>query len=147
MKEQVLFVEYIGMSTNDFYKLHYHGKSSELKKVKERVKQAIDGTEFFKIEYPVKITFQPILGGNLTGRCKRAYDIVNYSSTIKMIEDTLVKMGYFIDDSNKYVYAHNTERPIVDRSLKKTGILIIIREAEIKEDYLSKLLKKHHIDL
>lgn len=147
MKEQLLLVEYIGMSTNDFYKLHYGQKSAEKKKVTERVRLAIDGTEFNKIEYPVKITFQPILGGNLTGRCKRAYDIANYSSTIKMIEDTLVQLGYFTDDSNKYVYAHNIEKPIVDRTLTKTGILVIIREAEIKEDYLDKLLKKHNIDL
>lgn len=147
MKEQVLLVEYIGMSTNDFYKLHYGQKSAEMKKVIERVKMAIDGVEFKKIEYPVKITFQPILGGNLTGRCKRAYDIANYSSTIKMIEDTLVKLGYFTDDSNKYVCAHNIELPIVDRTLTKTGIAVIITEYKKDDNYINKLMKKHNIDL
>lgn len=147
MREQVLFVEYLGMSTNDFYKLHYSQKSVCKKKCMERVIDAIEKYGIKKITYPVKITFQPILGGNLTGRCKRAYDIVNYSATIKMIEDSLVQLDYFIDDSNKYVYAHNTEKPIVDRTLNKTGFLIIIREAEIKDDYLEKLLKKHNIEL
>lgn len=147
MKEQVLFIEYIGMSTNDFYKLHHHGRSSEKKKCMQKVIEAVEKYGVIKMEYPVKITFQPILGNNLTGRCKRTYDIVNYSATIKMIEDSLVQLDYFVDDSNKYVFAHNTEKPVVDRSLNSTGILIIITPAEIKEDYLSKLLRKHNIDL
>jgi len=147
MKRQALFVDYIGMSINDFYKLHYAQKSKSKDICMKHVVKAVEEYKIETITYPVKITFQPILGNNLSGRCKRAYDIVNYAATIKMIEDSLVQLGILENDSNSFVYAHTCEKAIIDRTKIRTGMLIIIEEAEIKEDYLDKLLKKNKIVL
>lgn len=147
MKKQAMFIDYIGMSINDFYKLHYVQKSKSKDICMKHVKEAIEEYNISVINYPVKITFQPVLGNNLSGRCKRGYDIVNYAATIKMIEDSLVQLNILENDSNKYVYAHTCEKPITDRTLLRTGMLVIIEEAEIKDDYLEKLLKKNKIVL
>ncbi len=147
MRRQAMFIDYIGMSINDFYKLHYTQKSKSKDICMKHVKEAIEEFNISVINYPVKIIFQPILGYNLSGRCKRAYDIVNYAATIKMIEDSLVQLGILENDSNKYVYAHTCEKAIIDRTKSRTGMLLIIEEAEIKEDYLDKLLKKNKIVL
>lgn len=144
---QALFVDYIGMSINNFYKLHYNQKSKAKDICMRHVIEAIEEYKIEIINYPVKITFQPVLGNNLTGRCKRAYDIVNYAATIKMIEDSLVQLNILTNDSNAFVYAHICEKPIIDRTINRTGMLIVIEEAIIKEDYLSKLLKKNKIVL
>lgn len=147
MKSQIMFVDYIAVSINDFYKLHYNQKSKEKDICMIHVQNALLEFDIKVIDYPVKITFQPVLGNNLNGRNKRAYDIVNYASTIKMIEDSLVQLNVLTDDSNGFVYAHTYEKPVIDRTINRTGILVIIEKAVIKEDYLSKLLKKNKIVL
>lgn len=147
MRRQALFVDFIAMSINDFYKLHYNQKSKSKEICMRHVIKSVEEFNIEKIDYPVKITFQPILGNNLSGRSKRAYDIVNYAATIKMIEDSLVQLDVLVNDDNKFVYAHTCEKAIVDRTVNRTGILVIIEEQSIKEDYLEKLLKKNKIVL
>lgn len=147
MKEQALFVEFIGSTTNNFVKLHFSKKCDEKHRCMERVKEALDEQMLEVINYPIKMTFYPVLGNNLTGRSKRTYDIVNYSSTIKMIEDSLVQIGIIENDDNRFVYSHKTEKPTVDRTKGKTGILVVITEVVDEDVNLDKILKKHRIDL
>lgn len=115
------FVPYMAPSLNSIYSgVHWS----------ERQKQANAGHWVCKalllepIDYPVKLTFIPIVG-----KGGRVRDCSNYSYAAKIIEDGLVQSGVLQDDSPKYVKGFSIAAPVVDRK-SPSGFQIIIEKAE-----------------
>lgn len=115
-------VEFIAESLNDFYKLHFMKKAKQRKKCFEIIKNSnvlesvnIKGFKNFTLEFDFHLTSS-----------KRAYDIINYSATIKMIEDSLVELKLFKNDDNNNIVRHIINKPkkIKDLAFSKTIIKI-----------------------
>lgn len=116
-------INFLSESLNTFYKMHYMVKCKEkqrclellTKKVNEEPKVDLTGYCNFELEFDFKLTSK-----------KRAYDIINYSPTIKMIEDSLVNLKLFQNDDNMNIIKHTINKPSKDKNLKECWTVIKI---------------------
>lgn len=134
---QSFYVAWRAKSTNHYNSKSYHSKDADRKKMYRYVKEAIEKYNVKAVEegYVVKFTFIPFIK---TGSGQRAYDMVNYSSSIKMIEDILKNEGIIIDDDEKYVVAHETKKTIKQK-VHDTGFLVIMesfKEVNNENEYI-----------
>lgn len=139
---QTFFVAHRAKSMNYYNSAHYMVRNKDKNKFKVYVEEAIEKYNIQPIseEYVVNFIWQPVL-------CKvghaKSYDMVNYSSSIKMIEDWLVKLGILVNDDSRYVVSHQTNRTI-EQKTHDTGFIVIMEAvkttaSEIDKAYLNML--------
>ena len=117
-----VFVPYLGPSLNEIYGgMHWTKRAKHAKKGHYAAALAMRGIE--KIQHPVSLTFQPILGKGTTSR-----DCSNYAYAVKLIEDGIVRAGVIEDDSPKYVTSVTILAPVRDRA-RGNGMIVSIKES------------------
>lgn len=151
MKEQFLYIDYMGPTFNKYAMMYPHQKGKEREECENAVLESILLYSVTPVTSPVRIIFQPVLGSRKRGtgvKNQRAYDIINYANTIKMIEDRLVKEGVIKNDSKAFVYSHMIEKPIKDLTKNFNGFLVIIQEEQNWDlKYTEKMFKKYNFKL
>lgn len=124
-----LFVEFLGPSTNTIYSgMHW----SKRKKAKDdacaATLAAVRAADIQAVQCRVDLVFRPRLGKGVRRR-----DTSNNSMSAKLIEDSLVKAGVLIDDTEQYVRRVIHEPAEIDRSAP-TGTWVEIVEVEEGND-------------
>ncbi|MGJ8524070.1 hypothetical protein R84981_002787 [Carnimonas sp. R-84981] len=118
-----LFVPWLGPSLNSIYAgIHWAKRKKHADAAHWAVKAAVVDAGLARIGSPVGLSFTPVLG-----KGKRALDCSNYGYAVKLLEDGLVRAGVLVDDTNQYVVATCTTKPVRGET---SGMLIQI---EIKE--------------
>lgn len=118
-----LFVPWLGPSLNSIYAgIHWAKRKKHADAAHWAVKEAVLRNGINSIKSPVGLSFTPVLG-----KGKRALDCSNYGYAVKLLEDGLVRAGVLVDDTNQYVVATCTTKPVRG---KATGMIIQI---EIQE--------------
>ncbi len=118
------FIPYMGPSLNSIYSgVHWNERKKQADFGHIACKAAIRKAGIKPFDYPVRLTFIPVLG-----KKARARDCSNYSYAAKIIEDGLVRCGVLQDDSPKYVKSFSISEPVVDRE-SPSGFKIIIERA------------------
>ena len=116
-------IPWLGPSTNQVNARHWsfynrakhHAKAALTVALKQqRIPKPISDT------FPVTITLQAFLGIE-NGRQKRAYDVTNYGSCLKMLEDALVQLGYLPNDTPKYVSSAQPIAPVPFKDWWESG--------------------------
>lgn len=120
-----LFIPYMGPSLNSIYAgVHWSERNKQAKFGHIACKAACREAGINPFDYPVTLTFIPVLG-----KGARSRDCSNYSYAAKIIEDGLVRCGILEDDSDKYVRGFSIKGPaIVDRK-GVSGFRLIIERA------------------
>lgn len=119
---QYLYVAYRAQSTNFYNSKNFRYRHKDKDIYQSYVLDALRVNQIKRIpsSYKVDIEWQPIFK---PGNRKQIYDLVNYSASIKMIEDLLVSIDIIYDDDQKYVIAHSTKKTI-SQDVYDTGFLI-----------------------
>lgn len=107
----ILFVPYLGPSTNSIYAgVHWAKRKKHKDEAAAAVKAAVQDLGLGAVEGRVDLVFRPRLG-----KGQRARDTSNNSYSAKMIEDGLVAAGVLVDDTLDCVRRVINEPPEFDR--------------------------------
>lgn len=118
-RQERLFVEYVGASLNELFKLHWKKRQADRKALQLATRAALGfGRETFTA--PVTQTYTPHLRPG-----RRSYDVTNYIACTKPIEDALVKGGLLVDDSPTWVREIRLMAPVLS---EVEGIEVVIVE-------------------
>ena len=98
---QILLIEDIGPTLNEFYAGMHHIRRSEIKRAwRTMVALAVRAQKIQPVkEYPVSIDCRLVFGS----KGRRGYDWENAAATVKLVQDGLHHAGILVDDSAKYV--------------------------------------------
>lgn len=119
----IIFVEYLGPSTNSIYAgIHWAKRKKAKDEAVKATLSAVRESAIGAINYRVDLVFRPRLGKGVRRR-----DTSNNSMSAKLIEDALVKAGVLTDDTNQYVRRVIHEPAEIDRE-SPTGTWIEIIE-------------------
>ena len=126
MNRLVLTILWLGPSTNEIKGAHWSVYNKYKKAALAALKQAVQA-QYPRLDItivpPVKITLRAFLGRDpITNRLKSAYDIDNYSSCYKMLQDSAVDLGIIPNDTDKFVSAFEIERPARFKDWHKPGL-------------------------
>lgn len=121
-----LFVEYLGPSTNAIYAgVHWAKRKKAKDEACMATLAAVRAAGIQPVQGRVDLVFRPRLGKGVRRR-----DTSNNSMSAKLIEDSLVKAGVLIDDTEQYVRRVIHEPAEIDRSAP-TGTYIEINPVEV----------------
>lgn len=118
-----VFVPYLGPSLNSIYSgVHWATRKRHADAAHAEVLAAFRKVP--AITWPVSITIQPVLG-----KGKRVLDCSNYSYTLKLIEDGIVRAGVLKDDTPEYVTGVTILAAERDRT-RGSGVWVHIKPSE-----------------
>lgn len=119
----IIFVPYLGPSTNQIYSgIHWAKRKKAKYDALKATKAAVAGMT--PMQRQVDLVFRPRLG---KGQRKR--DTSNNSMSAKLIEDGLVKAGILADDTEQYVRKVTLEPSEIDREAT-TGMWVQLIEVD-----------------
>ncbi len=103
---QILDVPWMGPSLNKIYAgVHWAERQSWADTGHAAVWAAANQAKIKPVDKPVHLTFTPHIKG-------RRYDTTNYSLSIKIIEDALVRKGILKSDAPKHVTGITINAPV-----------------------------------
>lgn len=121
----ILFVPYLGPSTNQIYAgIHWAKRKKAKDQALAATLEAVRGIGMGPAAGRVDLVFRPRLGKGVRRR-----DTSNASMTAKLIEDALVKAGVLADDTEDHVRRVILEPAEIDRKAV-TGTWVEIIEIE-----------------
>lgn len=117
-----LSIDFIAPTYNNFIKLHYTQRAT----IKNQCLSIVSNNDKIKsLDLKYFKNFELEFDFELISK-KRAYDIINYSCTIKMIEDSLVDLKVFKNDDNMNIVKHTINKPIKNKTLVNSKTIIKI---------------------
>lgn len=137
--KQSFYVAKRAKSTNFYNSASPFAKHKDVNKMEAYVDSAIAEYKLKPIpeDYVISFTWYPIIK---TGNGEKAYDMVNYSSSIKMIEDWLKKKKIIIDDNEKYVVSHTTKKTVRNTEFE-TGFWVVMEATKREKDFDKNVIK------
>lgn len=118
----ILEIPFLADSLNKYYAMHFMVKNKQKNKCEEIVTKYIESNPLDLSQYK---NFELEFNFNLTSK-QRAYDIINYAATIKLIEDRLVHLKIFKNDDNMNIIKHTINKPTKVKDLKECITIVKI---------------------
>ena len=120
MQKIILTILWLGESTNFYKGKHWSFYNKHKKAALIALAEALRAQypkQDITIAPPVKITLRAF-----TGKGANPYDLVNYSTSYKMLEDSAVNLGIIPDDTAKIVTAFEIESPCAFKTWHKPDL-------------------------